>query len=51
MKPNPSRLKRLFATISHAVAVSGAVEAGRKARNEDLIGLGIDPDSFNSIRR
>ncbi|OJU48794.1 MAG: hypothetical protein BGO03_13465 [Mesorhizobium sp. 61-13] len=40
----------LFITFGSAVAVSRAVEAGRKPRAQHLADLGIDPRVFDKIR-
>jgi hypothetical protein len=41
----------LFITFGSAVAVSRAVEAGRKPRDRHLNDLGIDPRAFDKISR
>jgi hypothetical protein len=41
----------LFITFGSAVAVSRAVEAGRKPRARHLNDLGIDPRAFDKISR
>jgi hypothetical protein len=40
----------LFLAFGSAVAVSRAVEAGRKPRARHLADLGIDPRAFDKIR-
>jgi len=41
----------LFIAFGSAVAVSRAVEAGRKPKAHHLTNLGIDPSAFEKIRR
>lgn len=42
-------VRSLFATVSAAASVAGAVEANRKPRRSDLTRLGIDADAFGRI--
>jgi hypothetical protein len=46
-----SAIGDFFSTFGSAVAVSRAVNAGRKPRSRDLRILGIDPARFDTIRR
>jgi len=44
-----SAIGNIFTTFGSAVAVSRAVEAGRKPRADDLRKLGMDPAAFAKI--
>ena len=46
-----SAIGDIFTTFGSAVAVSRAVESGRKPRANDLRKLGMDPAAFDKIRR
>ena len=46
-----SAIGGFFSTFGSAVAVSRAVNAGRKPHSRDLRVLGIDPAQFDTIRR
>ncbi|WP_200957818.1 hypothetical protein [Mesorhizobium sp. Root157] len=41
----------LFIALGSAVAVSSAIEAGRKPKARHLSNLGIDPRAFDKIGR
>ncbi len=44
-------ISRMFSAFGSAIAVSRAVEAGRKPKARDLANLGIEPVAFDNIRR
>lgn len=46
-----SAIGGFFSTFGSAVAVSRAVNTGRKPHSRDLRILGIDPAQFDTIRR
>ncbi|TGQ44553.1 MULTISPECIES: hypothetical protein [unclassified Mesorhizobium] len=46
-----SAIGDIFTTFGSAVAVSRAVEIGRKPRASDLRKLGIEPTAFDKIGR
>jgi hypothetical protein len=46
-----STIGSMFVTIGSAVAISRAVEAGRRPHPRDLTNLGIEPAAFEKISR
>lgn len=47
----PSRFASFLGVMGSAIAVSAAIEGGRRPRSRDLRELGIDPDQFGRISR
>jgi hypothetical protein len=48
---NDSFLRRIFSTLTGALATAAAVDVRRRPADDDLRALGIDPAEFRKIRR